>query len=157
MEPAMKKQTKKQIDAHSEELAVIGSLERFNRANSITTGNAGGGAIEICLRASDKHLWILLQPTEVIELIHQLAAGTGCLINIQPRNDFGSWRKWNETNNGQIPLTQWAPHAQWAPHSEHPPSAVPVNPAIRNEANETTMAIEKPKNRRNAKRTAAAA
>ena len=157
MESAMNKQAKKQIDAHNAELSVSGSAERFTRANSITTGNAGGGAIEICLRANDRHLWILLQPTEIIELIHQLAAGTGCLINIQPRNDFGSWRQWKESSESQIPLTQWAPLGQWAPHSTHPPTAIPNNPVIRNETNEQTMAIEKPKNRRNTKRASAAA
>ena len=147
----MKKQTQKQIDAHNEELAILGSAERFSRANSITTGNAGGGVIEICLRASDKCLWIPLQPFEVVELIHQLAAGAGCLINIQPRNDFGSWRKWNDSTEGQIPLNQWPPLAN------HPAVSTQQNPAIRNETNESTMAIEKPKNRRNAKRASAAA
>ena len=43
-------------------------------------------------------LWTPLQPVEAIELIHQLAASVGCHINLQPRDDFSSWREWRSTN-----------------------------------------------------------
>ena len=77
-------------------LAQLEALEANKyRAQSITVGTAGGGTAEITMRSSKGvFLWNTYQPVEVIELINQLAAGIGCHIHIQPRNDFASWRQW---------------------------------------------------------------
>lgn len=70
----------------------------LNRSRSITVGTAFGGVTEVSMRRMDGvSIWTILQPVEVIELIHQLAANVGCHINIQPRKDFASWRDWKHT------------------------------------------------------------
>lgn len=67
----------------------------YNRARSITVGTAFGGTAEIMMRGDGgRHLWCLMQPVEVIEFIHQLAANVGCNIQLTPRKDFASWRDW---------------------------------------------------------------
>ena len=69
----------------------------INRARSITVGTAFGGMTELGMRGDGmKHMWVILNSPETIELIHQLAAGIGCHINIVPRNDFASHRTWRE-------------------------------------------------------------
>ena len=75
------------------------SVENFesniNRARSITIGTAFGGTTEISMRGNgDRFLYSILQPVEVLELIHQLSANIGCHIAVKPRDDFGSWREW---------------------------------------------------------------
>lgn len=67
----------------------------YNRARSITVGTAFGGVTEIMMRGDGgRHLWCVMQPVEVVELIYQLAANVGCQVNIKPREDFASWRDW---------------------------------------------------------------
>ncbi len=81
------------------------------RARSVTVGTAFGGAIEISMRRQDGTVvWGTLQPVEVVDLIHQLSATVGCNINVQPREDFASWRAWVcytpedlANNNGHVP------------------------------------------------------
>lgn len=69
--------------------------ENLYRARSLTVGTAFNGMTEISMRGDGgSRLWSILRPVEVIELINQLAAGSGCHIHIQPRNDFASWRAW---------------------------------------------------------------
>jgi hypothetical protein len=66
-----------------------------NRAQSLTVGTAGGGAVEIMMRThAGKFMWNTYQPVEVVEFINQLAAGIGCHIQIVPREDFASYRGW---------------------------------------------------------------
>ena len=66
-----------------------------NRARSITVGTAFGGTAEIMMRGDGgRHLWCVMQPVEVVELIHQLAANVGCSADLKPRKDFSSWRDW---------------------------------------------------------------
>ena len=93
-------------------------LEMFSasvkhRAASVTVGTAFGGSVELSMRNNDgTFLYVVLQPVEAVELLHQMAAGLGCHIAIKPRDDFASWRQWRETN------------AQTAPFfSNHPPFA----------------------------------
>jgi len=84
---------RKQDLIHRQELENYES--NLNRARSITVGTAFGGTTEIMMRGDGgRHLWCLMQPVEVTELIHQLAANIGCHIAIKPRDDFGSWREW---------------------------------------------------------------
>lgn len=67
----------------------------LNKARSITVGTAFGGTTEIMMRSDGgRHIWCTMQPVEVIELIHQLAANVGCNAQIKPREDFASWRDW---------------------------------------------------------------
>jgi hypothetical protein len=77
----------------------IGNFQsNLNRARSVNVGSCFGGVVEMSMRGNNgAYLWAPLQPIEVVELIHQMAASIGCHINIQPRNDFSSWRQWRET------------------------------------------------------------
>jgi hypothetical protein len=68
-----------------------------------------------------------MQPVEVIELIHQLAANVGCHLQLVPRKDFSSWRDWKYTEaelahyRGEqfLPGVGWPPHPNdMAPHSQ---------------------------------------
>lgn len=75
----------------------------LDRARSITVGTAFGGTAEISMRRNDgRTTWVLLQPVEVIELIHQLAANVGCHIQLKPRQDFASWRGWVSNSDNAI-------------------------------------------------------
>jgi hypothetical protein len=79
-----------------ERLMTLENRERdLNRARSFTVGSSGGGTTEIAMTMnSGKTVWSILQPVEVVELIHQLAANVGCHIALKPRDDFSSWREW---------------------------------------------------------------
>ena len=95
------KQRHKEIEEETELLLAEQNLKNIKsnitRGRSITVGTAFGGTTEISMRGdADAYLWILLQPVEVTELIHQLAGNIGCHIHIQPRKDFASWRNWKE-------------------------------------------------------------
>jgi len=107
---------KTELDKKMQDMLAQQSLANFegerNRARSISIGNAGGGVTEITLRkVNGETTWSLLQPVEVIELIHQLAANVGCHMSLKPREDFASWRGWKSTlsdqpaieNNGHPP------------------------------------------------------
>lgn len=86
----------------------IGDL---NRARSVTVGTVFGGTTELLMRGDGgRHLWVLMQPVEVIELIHQLAANVGCHINLKPRDDFSSWREWRVSEAEKKHLNGHAPH-----------------------------------------------
>lgn len=82
----------------------------LKRARSVTVGTAFGGTTELMLRGNDGSvLWSPMQPVEVIELIHQLAANVGCHLALQPREDFSSWRNWNVTEQERIRMNGWPP------------------------------------------------
>lgn len=83
----------------------------FNRARSVTVGTSFGGTTELMMRGDgSKHLWCVMQPVEVIELIYQLAANVGVIADLKPRKDFSSWRDWRiselekENLNGHPPF-----------------------------------------------------
>ncbi len=81
-----------------------------NRARSISVGTAFGGTSEIMMRGDGgRHLWCVMQPVEVIELIHQLAANVGCSAQITPRKDFSSWRDWRVSEAEKKHLNGHAP------------------------------------------------
>lgn len=114
----MKKSSKDKIikDIHDEQI-ISAMKATLDRANSLTVGTCFGGVIEIIMRKHDGSItWVPMQPVEVIELIHQLAASAGCHIHIKPRKDFSSWRQWNDE-------TELLPNNGWPPFSEHPPLA----------------------------------
>lgn len=130
-----------------------------DRARSIAVGTVFGGTVEINMRTMDGRVsWALLQPVEVIELIHQLAAQVGCHIAIQPRNDFASWRRWNNLTEDKNALNGHAPHPNQMDESvgrqlPNPEDQPGMQPAImaRSGKNET-VATKKPSNRRGVKR-----
>ena len=148
-----KTERQKKLDAIQLQTEVDNFTSNLNRARSVAVGTAFGGITEVSMRANDgRVLWALLQPTEVTEVIHQLAANIGCHISIQPRQDFGSWRKWNETTPSMLA------GGGWPPFSKHPPQArvdhknqPGLDNPIRSNKDEP-MAIEKPVNRRSTKR-----
>jgi len=81
-----------------------------NRARSITVGTAFGGTAEIMMRGDGAgHLWCVMQPCEVIELINQLAANVGCHIALKPRDDFASWRDWRVSEAEKKHLNRHVP------------------------------------------------
>ena len=143
----------------------------YNRARSFTVGTAFGGTTEIGMRANDgTYVWAIMQPVEVIEFIHQLAANVGCHLQLVPRRDFAAWRDWKYTEEElahyrgvqHLPGVGWAPHANdMAPHMQIGanmplPDAQPGMPTkqIEEAENGETVAIEAPKQRRKSKRAA---
>lgn len=77
-------------------------LSTRNRARSITVGTAFGGVCEVTLRSENNFLYAQIQPTEVVELIEQLAAGIGVEIAMRPKQNFASWRGWEEVIDQRI-------------------------------------------------------
>jgi len=89
---AIDKEKKKEL----EEMRFLQDVEDAKyRARGVTVGTAFGGTTEITMRGPGANfLYTLLQPVEVIELIHQLSANVGCHLQLMPRKDFASWRDW---------------------------------------------------------------
>jgi hypothetical protein len=147
---------RKAIDAHNAQTTLESLEGENNRARSVTVGNAFGGVTEVGMRSrTGTYVWCILMPTEVTELIHQLAANIGCHINIQPRNDFGSWRQWKEEGSPLLASSGWAPWPNHPPHAKidhdnQPGLDMPVR------SKENVVATEKTVNRRSAKRAAKA-
>jgi hypothetical protein len=82
----------------------------LTRARSVTVGTAFGGTTEVSMRGSNgTTLWSIMQPVEVIELIHQLAANVGCHIALKPREDFSSWRGWKVSEEERLHLNGHPP------------------------------------------------
>jgi hypothetical protein len=102
--------------------------EAQTRARSVTVGTAFGGVTELIMRRGDgTFTFALMQPVEIIELIHQLAANVGCHMQLVPRKDFASWRDWKLTEaelahyrgNQPLPGVGWPPYANdMAPHNQ---------------------------------------
>jgi hypothetical protein len=91
----MKKEAKKKLEDIYAQQEVGNVSANLCRARSVTVGTCFGGTTELMMRGHDGSvLWSPMQPVEVIELIHQLAANVGCHIHIKPRDDFSSWREW---------------------------------------------------------------
>jgi len=166
----MKKETKKAFEVIRSQQDIANATAELNRARSVTIGTAFGGTCELSMRANDgTHLWCVMQPVEVIELIHQLAANVGCHIHIQPRKDFSSWRDWKYTEeelvhyrgNQPFPGVGHAPHANdMAPHKDigailPPPEQQPGLNIERKD--HEPVATKKTVNRRSTKRAAASA
>ena len=166
---------KKEIREVEDRMSLENRQSDLRRARSVTVGTAFGGTTEVMLRGNDGNiLWAILQPVEVIELIHQLAANVGCHIQVQPRADFGSWRQWNYTEEelkhyrdggaqlsspgvGCAPMVNdMAPHqnrGQVLPPPEQQPGIHPASMA-KETNNEQPVATKKTVKRRSTKRTA---
>ena len=165
----MKKERQAKLDAILLQQEVANFSADLNRARSVTVGTAFGGTTEVSMRAPNgQNLWCVMQPVEVIELIHQLAANVGCHINLQPRKDFSSWRDWRlseeelarQRGPQELPGVGWAPHVNdMTPHQDKgqvlpPPEQQPglkVEFPVRSEEN--VVATKKSANRRNTKRS----
>ena len=158
---------KAELDKQMQALLAEQSLANFktdiNRARSISVGNAGGGVSEVSLRKiNGDAVYYFLQPVEVIELIHQLAANVGCHINLQPRDDFSSWRSWNPTHSKQpaIDNNGHPPHPN--PISEHLEVGAQLpnpeeQPGMKlNRSKQNVVATKKTVNERSTKRAARA-
>ena len=91
-----------------------------NRARSITVGTAFGGVCEVTLRSETNFLYAQIQPTEVVELIEQLAAGVGVEIAMRPKQNFASWRGWEEVIDQRIGWDKiaWKGAAVWQLNGE---------------------------------------
>jgi hypothetical protein len=160
-------EAKQKIQGMVNQQEVDSFASNASRARSITVGTAFGGTTEIGMRGDGgQSLWCLMQPVEVIELIHQLAANVGCHINLQPRRDFSSWRDWKYTEDelayargqqaasgiGHVPhVNDMAPH-QSKGQALPPPEQQPGLKLNRSDKN--VVATEESGNRRIAKRTA---
>jgi hypothetical protein len=144
------------MDTHTKKLVQADLKASLNRARSVTVGTAFGGSTEISMRMNDgSTVWAIMQPVEVIELVHQLAANVGCHINLQPRNDFSSWRGWRVTEEERKHLNGHPPFANDISQHRHI-GGMPVQPNLtlpaKEQENGETMAIEKTVKRRNTKR-----
>lgn len=155
---------KAELNKKLQELLAEQDLANFqgdrNRARSISVGNAGGGVTEITLRRTNGDTtWCLLQPVEVIELVHQLAANVGCHINLKPREDFASWRGWNSVQVAQptIENNGHPPHPNdLTEHLEVGAKLPPPNkqPGMKlNRSKQNAVATKKTVNGRSAKRS----
>jgi hypothetical protein len=146
-------------------------LESTTRARSVIVGTAFGGVSEISMRRMDGTVtFALLQPVEMVELIHQMAASIGCHINLQPRDDFSSWRQWKHSKEelAHYRNGEKSPGLGHPPHMKElypdcrtnplpPPEQQPgLQPALmaRSKENEQTVADQKPVKRRSTKRAA---
>ena len=91
-----------------------------NRARSITVGTAFGGVVEVNMRSDAGSVYAQMQPTEAIELIEQLAAGVGIEIAMRPKQNFASWRGWEEVIGNNVPMDRiaWKGAAAWQLGSE---------------------------------------
>jgi hypothetical protein len=157
--------TQKEIDDLNNAMSYENRMGDFRRARSFTVGTCFGGTTELMMRGNDGNvLWTPMQPVEVIELIHQLAANVGCHINLQPRKDFSSWRDWKYTEEElahyrgvqSMPGVGWAPHEHDInPHQNRgqvlpPPEQQPGLKIPRSKEN--VVATKKTVNKRSAKR-----
>ncbi len=141
--------------------------DTLTRARSVTVGTAFGGITEISMRGpGGTFLYCPMQPVEIIELIHQLAASVGCHLNLQPRQDFSSWRGWEYSEQELLhyrgvqtfPGVGHAPHVNdMAPFNQlganlPPPEQQPGLKIEKELVNESTVAIKKTINKRTSKR-----
>ena len=145
---------KKKLKEMDEQMSATSRNGDLRRARSVLVGTCFGGTTEITMRGIDGSvLWSPLQPVEAIELIHQLAASVGCHINLQPRNDFASWRNWRSDEdiakrNGNPPFANELPLDK-----RHPLPPPEEQPGMKiNRSNNHAVATKKTVNKRNAKR-----
>lgn len=150
------KETKKRLSEMAEQQEIANRAGELSRARSVTVGTAFGGTTELSMRSSDgTHVWCILQPVEVIELIHQLAANVGCHIAIKPREDFSSWRGW-KTTEAQVEFSGHPPFSNDVPNADNVGANLPPpeqQPGMKlNRSNDDVVATKKTVNRRSAKR-----
>jgi len=106
----MKKEIKDKLAEIQAQQDIANFESNLTRARSVTVGTCFGGTTELMMRGNDGSvLWSPMQPVEVIELIHQLAANVGCHLALTPRQDFSSWREWRVSEAEKKHLSGHAP------------------------------------------------
>lgn len=106
----MNSKLQKIIQKSEEERAARDVLASQTRARSVNVGTCFGGTTELSMRLDNGvSVWSPMQPVEVVELIHQLAANIGCHIALKPRDDFSSWREWRVSEAEKKHLNGHAP------------------------------------------------
>lgn len=112
---------RKKIHNLYEENEYLSIKQNQNRARSITVGTAFGGVVEVNMRSDIASVYAQMQPTEVIELIEQLAAGVGIEIAMRPKVNFASWRGWEEVIDQRIGWDKiaWKGTAAWQLDGDH--------------------------------------
>ncbi len=130
-----------------EEGEYLSIAQNKNRARSITVGTAFGGVVEINMRSDVASVYAQMQPTESIELIEQLAAGCGVEIAMRPKQNFASWRGWEEVLGHKINIedVSWKGAAAWQISSES------RKKMIESAKEEEQSQLEKPKNKKKLK------
>lgn len=172
--PAKKKTARKPRKTAAEKLREELHLQAIKadingRARGLTIGTAFGGTTEISMRGqAGQNLFCLMQPVEVVELIHQLAANVGCHIHILPRKDFASWRDWQLTEEElkhyrgeqSLPGVGHPPHVNdMAPHNNvggnlpAPEEQAGVPLQLKQKETEHVVATDKAVNKRSSKRS----
>ena len=118
----MSKETRETVSELREKIELLCAENEYlsmqqnrNRARSITIGTAFGGIVEIGMRSDAASVYAQIQPTEGVELIEQLAAGLGIEIAMRPKQDFASWRGWEDVIGQRVPLDRisWKGAAAW--------------------------------------------
>jgi hypothetical protein len=155
-----RKKIRKKIEDIEHKMSIENRKGDLRRARSVAVGTCFGGTTELMMRCNDGNVvWAVLQPVEVIELIHQLSANVGCHMMLQPREDFASWRNWRVSPeekkhlNGHPPfVNDMAPFQNKGqvlpPPREQPGMALPEPEIVK----EQPGIIEKPiKHRKNKK------
>ena len=165
-----KKEMQTKLDAIHAEQQIKCHEESLNRARSVTVGTAFGGLAELTMRGmGSTFTYAILQPVEVVELIHQLAANIGCHLSLQPRGDFASWRDWKHTEAdlahyrgfqsfpgvGHPPQARWlAPDAQIGLNEVGPKNQSTSQPKVEaKEERQHAVATKKVINKRSAKQS----
>lgn len=100
---------RKKIQSFYEQQEYLSIQQNTNRARSVTVGTAFGGVVELILRSDAATVWAQMQPVEAIELMEQIAAGCGVEIAMRPKQNFASWRGWEEILEQKIQIEgiQW--------------------------------------------------
>lgn len=106
---------RRKIENLYEENEYLSIKQNQFRARSITVGTAFGGIPEVVIRSDGATVHAQMQPTEVVELIEQLAAGIGVEIAMRPKENFASWRGWEEVLKQRVGFhkVQWKGAAAW--------------------------------------------
>jgi len=109
---AAKKLTKTRQKIHDlyEENELASLKQNQTRARSFAVGTTSGGIIELGMRGDFASLWYILQPTEAVEIIGQLAAAAGIEVAMRPKQDFSSWRSWDTSLPASV---AWMGAAPW--------------------------------------------
>lgn len=158
------KEHQAKMRAYEEQLLEETRSGDTHRARSVTVGTCFGGTVELMMRRNDGTvIWTPMQPVEVIELVHQLAASVGCHLHLTPRRDFASWREWQVTEEERLHLNGHPPFPNDMANFMHVGKELGYEtPGMGahlledNQDADPALAIEKPKKRSRANRATAA-
>lgn len=95
---------RKKIHSFYEHQEYLSIQQNPYRARSVTVGTAFGGVVELVVRSDAATVWAQMQPVEAIELMEQIAAGCGIEIAMRPKQNFASWRGWEDIIGQKIQI-----------------------------------------------------